>query len=211
MDTTIYLLRHAATSANLAQPYRLQGRGLDMPLDPIGIRQAELTRDYLALHPIERVLSSPLLRARQTAEIVAQPHHLEIEECPEIIECDVGRWEGKTWEAIRAEDPEAYRLFEQNPEVHAYPEGETFGQVAQRAKRFFDALFCEQTNGTILVVSHHIVARVYLAGLLGLTPAQAKRVRIDNCGLSVIQRSEGLTRLVTLNAAFHLIGLGAAA
>ncbi|MCS6975526.1 MAG: histidine phosphatase family protein [Gemmatales bacterium] len=209
--TTVYLLRHAATSANLARPYRLQGRGLDMPLDPLGVRQAELTRDYLALHPIERVLSSPLRRAFQTAAIIAEPHGVPIEECSELVECDVGRWEGMTWEAIQSSDPEAYRLFEENPEVHPYPEGESFGEVFQRAKRFFDALFREQRSGTILVVSHHIVTRVYLAGLLGLRPSEAKRVKIDNCGLSVIERTDGSVRLVTLNAAFHLIGLGRAA
>lgn len=208
---TLYLLRHAATPANLAEPYRLQGRGLDLALAPLGIRQAELTRDYLALHPIQRIISSPLRRACQTAEIVAAPHGLPIEIAEEIIECDVGRWEGMTWEAIRRSDPEACRLFEANPEVHPYPGGESFGQVAERARRFFDRLFAEADGDTVLVVSHHIVARVYLAGLLGLPPSEAKRVKVDNCGLCVVEQIEGKPRVVTLNAAFHLIGLGTAA
>src|SRR5262249_17422880 len=65
MRTVIYLLRHGATEANLAQPPRLQGRRQDLPLAEIGIRQAELTRDFLAVRPIDHCYSSPLLRAMQ--------------------------------------------------------------------------------------------------------------------------------------------------
>ena len=60
-------------------------------------------------------------------------------------------------------------------------------------------------NGqSILVVGHHVVNRTYLASLLGLPPAQARRVTLDNCGISVVVRRGGQTSVATLNAAFHL-------
>ena len=66
MRTILYLLRHGATEANLAKPARLQGRRLDPPLAKLGVRQAEATRDFLAIRPIDQCYSSPLRRAMQT-------------------------------------------------------------------------------------------------------------------------------------------------
>ena len=65
MRTVLYLLRHGATEANLARPARLQGRRHNPPLARVGVRQAELTRDFLAVRPIDHCFSSPLLRAAQ--------------------------------------------------------------------------------------------------------------------------------------------------
>ena len=76
MKTTLYLMRHGAPEVNLARPPVLQGRGLNLPLASLGVRQAEATRDFLAIWPIDRCYCSPLLRAEQTATIVAAPHGL---------------------------------------------------------------------------------------------------------------------------------------
>jgi len=60
-----------------------------------------------------------------------------------------------------------------------------------------------------LIVAHHVVNRTYLAGLLGLTCDQARQVKLDNCGISVVVRDQDGTTVDTLNAAFHLQGLAA--
>src|ERR1700732_4521643 len=101
MKTTMYLLRHGATEANLARPARLQGRRHDPALARLGIRQAEATRDFLAIRPIDYCYCSPLLRAVQTAAIVAAPHGLSPKPLEALTECDVGRWEGLDWQAVR--------------------------------------------------------------------------------------------------------------
>ena len=75
MKTVLYLLRHGATEANLMTPPKLQGRGQNLPLARLGIRQAEATRDFLAIRPIDRCYSSPMLRALQTAT-TGRPHGL---------------------------------------------------------------------------------------------------------------------------------------
>ena len=61
----------------------------------------------------------------------------------------------------------------------------------------------------MLVVAHHIVNRTYLAALLGLPPSQARLVKLDNCGISVVVREGEETTVNTLNAAFHLQGVAA--
>jgi broad specificity phosphatase PhoE len=211
MTTTLILLRHAATAANLERPARLQGRRLDLPLAPLGIRQAELTRNLLAMRPFNRIIASPLRRAMQTAEIIAFPRRRAIETVAELIECDVGHWEGMSWEDIHRQDREAYLRFHQNPAAHGYPGGESFSDVAQRVVPFFSKLVEDSAGQTLLVVSHHLVNRVYLANLLGLPPEKARLVKLDNCGISVVVHHGTHTQVVTLNAAFHLQGLGAAA
>jgi broad specificity phosphatase PhoE len=209
MKTTLYLLRHGATEANLARPARLQGRHHNPPLAQLGVRQAEVTRDLLAVRPLEHCYCSPLLRAVQTATIVAAPHGLSPQVVEELTECDVGRWEGLDWQTIRARDAEGYQRFMANPAVFGYPGGESFADVFGRAHTALERLLELHPGQAILVVAHHIVNRTYLAGLLGLSPDHARQVSLDNCGISVVVREGQETTVSTLNAAFHLQGVAA--
>jgi broad specificity phosphatase PhoE len=209
MKTVLYLIRHGATEANLARPPILQGRRYDPPLAPLGIRQAEATRDFLAIRPVEYCYSSPLRRAVQTAAIVAAPHGVSPIPLDALTECDVGRWERLDWETIRSRDGDAYRCFVENPAVHGYPDGESFADVHQRVHVALEQLLTKHAGEAILVVGHHVVNRGYLAGLLGLRPEQARQLRLDNCGISVVLREGDKTTVNTLNAAFHLQGVAA--
>lgn len=211
LATTLFLLRHGATAANLERPYRLQGRRCDNPLDPIGVRQAELTRDLLATQPVAFVYSSPLQRALQTAKIIAQPKKQAVQVLEALTECDVGRWEGLSWDSIRQQYPREYHRFTEDPGRHGYLDGENFDEVAARSMPVISDLLSRHAGEAIVVVSHHVVNRIYLAGLLGLTPSQAKRVSLDNCGVSVVTQDGDKAQLTTLNATLHLTRLGAAA
>jgi broad specificity phosphatase PhoE len=208
MRTVLYLLRHGATEANLADPPRLQGRGQNPRLAPLGVRQAELTRDLLAIRPIDFCYTSPLLRAVETAEIIVRPHGLKPIVHEGLIECDVGRWEGLDWGAIRKADPEYYQKYMSNPARYGYPGGESFGDVHQRSAPALDEILRKHSGCRILGVAHHVVNRTYLASLLGLGVAQARQVQLNNCGISVVEKGEQ-TLVTTLNAWFHLQGAAA--
>ncbi len=188
MSTRLYLLRHGATEANLIQPYRLQGRRTDASLAPEGIRQAERARDCLAACSIQHLYASPLRRAMQTADIIAQPHGESVQAIEELIECDVGRWEGLSWEVIQTRDGENYQKFLADPATHGYPDGETFADVFARVTPVFEQLLCRHQGEDLLVVGHHVVNRVYLAALLGLPLARAREIKLDNCGISIVVR-----------------------
>ena len=207
--TTLYLIRHGATEANLATPPRIQGQRHDPPLARLGVRQAEATRDFLAIRPIDRCYTSPLLRAVQTASIVAASHGLSPVPLEALTECDVGRWEGQDWQTIRYLDAEGYQRFHANPARWGYPGGESFGDVYARVLPAIEELLARHAGESVLVVAHHIVNRTYLAGLLGLGPDQARQVVLDNCGISVVVREGTRTTVSTLNAAFHLQGVAA--
>jgi broad specificity phosphatase PhoE len=175
----------------------------------LGVRQAEATRDFLAIRPLDHCYCSPLLRAVQTAAIVAAPHGLSPQSLDALTECDVGRWEGLDWQAIHDRDAQAYQLFMSDPAKNGYPGGESFADVYARASSALDDLLTSHVGQSLLVVAHHIVNRTYLAGLLGLAPMQARQVTLDNCGISVVVRDGDHTTVSTLNAAFHLQGLAA--
>src|SRR5271165_87394 len=112
MKTVLYLMDHGAAEGNPSRPH---GQKHNPPLARLGVRQAEATRDFLAIRPIDLCFCSPLLRAVQTASIVAAPHGLSPQTLEALTECDVGRWEGLDWQAIRYLDAEAYHRFHANP------------------------------------------------------------------------------------------------
>ena len=209
MRTVLYLLRHGATEANLGRPARLQGRRHNPPLARLGVRQAEATRDFLAIRPIDCCYSSPLLRAVQTAAIVAAPHGIAPQPIDALTECDVGRWEGLDWQAIRYLDAESYQRFMENPADFGYPGGESFANVYQRVAITLNELLNVHAGQSMLVVAHHIVNCTYLAGLLGLSYEQARQMTLDTCGISVVVREGNDTHVSTINASFHLQGLAA--
>ena len=138
------------------------------------------------------------------------PHGLDAQTVEALTECDVGRWEGLDWGSIRAREPESYHRFMKDPAAFGYPGGESLGDVYDRARPELERLLETHAGGSILVVAHNVVNRTFLAVLLGLTPGQARRVSLDNCGISVVLREDGRTTVTTLNAAFHLQGLAAA-
>ena len=203
----LYLIRHAATRANLERPYVLQGRRTDLQLSDIGRGQAEAARRVLENRSIHQVFSSPMRRARETAEIIAQPHNTPVQLIDDLVECDVGRWEGLSWETIRTRDPQEYQAFEADPASVPYAGGESFQQVHDRAVPAIERLCREYSEGNTLIVTHNIVARVYVAHVAGIAVRKARSIRQDNAGITVISLADAQARLVTLNSIFHLDGL----
>ena len=200
----VYLLRHGSTAANRELPYRLQGRGLDLPLDGVGIDQSRRVADALANLPIDAVFTSPLRRARDTAGYVGAGRALEPTLVPEIVEANVGRWEGLTWAGAKEQDPSLYEAFHNRPGTEPYPGGESYLDAQRRMIPALAALAANNAGRRIVVVSHNVTNRAYLAGLLGIPIDRARSIRQANCGISIIRYEGGGTSVETLNSTFHL-------
>ncbi|MCA9101380.1 MAG: histidine phosphatase family protein [Planctomycetales bacterium] len=200
----VLLIRHGATANNDARPPRLQGSGLDVGLSDKGRHQAELTGEALADHPLAAVYSSPLLRARQTAAEVAAPHGLDVTTVDELVECNVGSWEGRFWAEIEESEPEAYRAFIDDPENNPYAGGESLGEVCERVMPAIESLVACHTGEIVAVVAHNVVNRVLLARLIGLPIAKARTIDQQNCGINVLRFRDGKLSMRSANAAFHL-------
>ncbi|WZO96458.1 histidine phosphatase family protein [Isosphaeraceae bacterium EP7] len=208
MTTVVYLIRHGATAVNREIPNRLQGKGIDLPLDPIGREQAARAAEALASHPLRAVYASPMLRALETASIVAVPHGLAPIPVEDIIEADVGRWEGLTWAEASAQDPEQHDQFHANPGTVPYPGGESFQDVQRRSVPALAALAASHAGERIAVIAHNVVNRAVLASLLGLPIDLARALRQSNCGINVLHyHRAGRVELFAMNACLHLEGL----
>lgn len=200
----MYLIRHGATANNDARPVRLQGRRTDPGLSDLGRDQAQRTGEFLSRHTIDAVYSSPLRRARETADLIARAHKLAVQIVDDLIEVDVGVWEGHPWDEIERTDPEAYRLFMADASVHAYLGGENLTEVRERSLPALERLMSENAGRTIVVVAHNVVNRTCLAHWLGIPTKQYRSIPQDNCGINLLRRRGGKVKLVTINAVEHL-------
>jgi broad specificity phosphatase PhoE len=201
------LARHGATSANLSRPYILQGQGVDLPLDPLGVEQAEALANCLAKEQIQAVYSSPLQRARDTAERAGRHHRLTPVIVPEITEANAGLWEGKSWDEICRDWPEQRQKHDEDPAANGYPQGETFVDVRDRVVPVLESLAARHRGETILVVAHNVVNRAALAHWLGLPIRYSRKLPQHNAAFNVLVFEEPKTRVHTINVNKHLVGL----
>ena len=161
---TFYLLRHGETSWN-ADNNRYCGR-TDIDLTEKGIRQAETVREQLKGVEFDGIFSSPLKRARITAEIASGK---AVQTDQRLIEADFGSWEYKTREEFVAEAPELWENWNADPTTaRAGGTGETGQEIVQRMDDFFNEMMGKYNHGKFLVVAHNGVNRLYMAHKLGM-------------------------------------------
>jgi broad specificity phosphatase PhoE len=202
--TVVYLLRHGATAANRETPYRLLGRSLDLHLDEEGIAQARSASEVLRPHRLAAVYASPMLRAVETARWVGRPHDLEPIVVEALIEADLGRWEGLTWDQARAQDPDHHAAFFARPGTVPYPGGESFLDAQRRMVPAIAERTSKHPGERIAVVSHNVTNRAYLAALMSIPIDHAREIRQANGGISVIKYEGSKVVVETVNASFHL-------
>ncbi len=203
-ETIVFLARHGATANNLAVPIRLQGSTINGPLAPVGVEQATALGDALRAISVDAVYSSTMLRARQTAELVAAPHRLTPQPIEGLHEIGVGQWEGLSWVEIQARDPTAFQAFFDNPAEVPYLGGECYFEVLARARPAFDALVAKHVGQTIVIVTHNVVNRVLVADFLGLPLDRAKFLHQSNCGFNEIRCRPGIIDVRSVNNDRHV-------
>lgn len=190
----ILLVRHGQTLWNIEEIFR--GRA-DIELDGTGIRQAELLANYLKDREIGTVYSSPLRRARRTAEIVAAPHRVEVRPLPGLIDLDFGKWQGLSVKEVAHKYPELYATWLQHPEQVIMPGGEGLEDVRARAIEVVNRTIGD--TGTAVLVSHRVVIKVLICALLGLDNSRFWNIRIDTCGMTTFAYSDSRFVLVEHN------------
>lgn len=198
------LIRHGATANNDAVPPRLQGARSDPPLSDAGMRQADRLADFLARLPIREVFSSPLLRARQTAECIARVHCKTTSVVEQLHEIDCGRWEGLTWDDVERQWPEHYRDFVADPVHVPYLGGENLLDVERRVAPALRRLADDHRGKMIVVVAHNMVNRCYLAHHLRTPLADYRKIVQENGGINLIRCSGDAVRIVMINSLWHL-------
>jgi broad specificity phosphatase PhoE len=202
----VWLVRHGVTDAN--QRLIIQGQ-TDTALTEAGVEQARALADWLTRHDrtaFSTLLTSPLSRARRTAEILAEALGHELSEEPQLMERNFGAWEGRSVEEVYAEqDAAAGDAFDFKP-----PGGESTHEMATRVCAAFDA-WCsrDDVGARLLVVTHGGPIGALVCRALGLeyNAQSIRRFARDNTGVTVLRRrstAPGGFLVKTLNAAFHL-------
>ena len=203
-ETTVFLARHGATANNLAVPIRLQGNTLNGPLAPVGVEQATALGEALRTTSVDAVYSSTMLRARQTADLVAAPHRLMSQPIEGLHEISVGQWEGLSWAEIQTRYPNEFQAFFDNPAKVPYLGGECYLDVLARARPAFEALIQQHAGQTIVLVTHNVVNRVLVADFLGLPLDRAKFLHQSNCGFNEIRCRPGIIDVRSVNNDCHV-------
>ncbi len=201
--TIIYLLRHGATAANLESPPRLQGQTLDDGLAPLGVDQVRKAAEALSRVALRAVYTSPLNRAKETAEAIARPHGLGPIIVSEFLEVNVGDWQGLTWEEVRRDFPEHYEQVHTDPVAVPYAGGESFGDVADRALPALTRIAGRHAGESIAVVGHNAVNRAILGRVLDVQP---RLLRQANGGINLLEFHPPASFLaVMINSCLHLM------
>ena len=121
------------------------GGQIDVSLSPRGCAEADALRRRLAGIHIDRIISSPLLRALETAQAVATGRPVQVDD--RLRELDYGRWESLTYDEIDARDPGLRALWDQDPAATHSPGGESGDDVAARALGFLTDLLAAELSG----------------------------------------------------------------
>lgn len=154
----IALVRHGQTDWNRVN--RIQG-WRDIPLNSEGEKQAVQTAEQLSKLKIDAVYSSPLRRALQTAEKIAEKHGLNVMTVEEFKELRQGIWEGLLAAEARERFPSAYENWLRNPLNCPPPEGESVEDVRRRVIGAYSAILDKHSGDqTICIVSHKVVIAI---------------------------------------------------
>lgn len=195
MSLTLFLARHGQTDSN--EIGRYQGWGT-RPLTDHGRDQAREQARYLAKTDVSALYTSPLVRARQTADIIASAGSLEPEEVPAFSELDMGELEGVPFEEGRRRYADFWESWENNVATTRLPNGETVDELQARAWSAVEDIRARHTDETVVVVSHYFTILSVICRSLDISLNSLQRFRIDNGSFSGIYFDDERPPMLTL-------------
>lgn len=200
--TTVILVRHGETA------YNVQGRSqgiLDIPLNENGLNQAKLLAKSLKNYPIDVFISSPLKRAYVTTETVAKMHGKTIAYTDERFqEINYGDWAGLTPDEQKEKFPEITKLWNKQPWLVTFPNGENLRDVQYRARNALEDAVAKYPGKTIFIGAHSHVNMAIICSVLGLDPQHIQQIRQSNTCVNILRYEDGDWQLVAMNSTAHL-------
>ncbi len=199
---TTVLLRHGETPLSVER--RFAGRG-DIPLTEAGVAQARAAARRLAARgPVERIVSSPLQRARRTAAEVAAATGVPAEVDDGWMETDFGEWEGLSFAEALERWPDEVAAWLKDTSVPP-PGGESFDETGRRVLAALDRVRAGRVTGTVVVVSHVTPIKTVLRHALLAPPEALRRMFLSVASLSEVDwYADGPAVVRTLNDTAHL-------
>ncbi len=181
----LHIVRHGQTDWNAIR--KVQGQQ-NSELNDTGRQQAASVRQLLRDIEFKAVFASPLLRTRETAEILCQERSNPIQFVDNLKEMGLGVWETHMWEDIPNTWPDEHAQFKQQPELFSLSGAETVKQVSERGKAAVEHIRSQVPSGDVLVVSHGVLIKSIILNFA----SQPLSViwddpHLDNCCRSILQ------------------------
>lgn len=172
----IYIMRHAATTAD--NNGRILGR-VDEPILVSELEAVKSKAQVLEMKKLDLVITSPLLRAKQTAQAIAELLNLEIREHEDLIERDFGILNGLDWDEFCSKHPNEIKSNTKNfqPELK---NAETIEEVEERVKGAIEDLGQHYHHKKLLVVTHSGVIRIVLREFAHYSKQESRELQIRN-------------------------------
>ncbi len=206
----LLLIRHGESQGNAEG--RMQGRA-NFPLSDLGVAQAGALADRLAFLNIEALYTSPLLRAKMTADVVAGAAGLDVVEDDRLQEYDVGEVSGMTWLEVKERYPEIARQYRDESGFPRFPGSESRDDFMARVQASIGEIAARhRDDDTVAVVTHGGPILVYVMESLGTPYSRPPRFRVDNASIHTIEFADRagfpVCTVVGLNDTSHLLSLG---
>lgn len=216
MTTSAIIIRHGQSSYNTER--RIQGRSDISTLTQKGRDDALKTGKALGHLHFAAIYSSPLQRAKTTAEIITQcsATPAQIQTVDNLREIDLPLWEGMRSQEVKDNLPQDYRLWKEQPDEFMMllpqqdgKEQKYFPVLAlyEQAKQFWQEILSRHEGETILIVGHNGINRALISLALGIVPSRYHSIQQSNCGISILNFSGNLgqsVQLESMNQTGHL-------
>ncbi len=180
---------------------RFRGRR-DIPLDEEGIRQAKRIGERIK-GLVEKVYTSPVERARRTAEIIGEVLGVEVEDFEPFIDVDYGEWEGLLPKEVEERYPELFGKWVRGELSLVFPGGEGLWEVSERAFRGLEEL-SERHSGNIAIVSHNVVIRLVISRVLGLGDGGIWKIDQEPGAINILKKRGDGFCVVLMNEICHI-------
>ncbi|CAD7699586.1 unnamed protein product [Ostreobium quekettii] len=201
-EKTIVVMRHGMSTWNSAG--RIQGASDEPELTLFGETQALRCRNAISRIPFDSCFSSPLKRARQSADIMWKGQEGPLIPLPELREAHLGYLQGMRNEDAAVKHSEEYRAWRETPASFCIDGRYPVMEVFEQAKKAWKVILSAE-GSTHLVVTHKSVLRAMLCTALGLTPQSFRAVDVNNGGVSVFRvNRRGEPMLTALNLTTHM-------
>jgi len=198
----LYLIRHGESEWNALK--KIQGQQ-DIPLTEKGIKQAKLIGNRLIKEDIEKIYSSDLKRAYDTAKIIGDILDIDVIPVKELREINFGIWEGLTSDILEVKYIKEHKLWLKEPENLKIEGAESIVEVQKRAMESVNKIINDNNNiDNVLIVSHGATLKTIILGLLGINISHFKNMSLKNVSLSVIEFRQHNRVLTLFNDTNHL-------
>ena len=204
--TRLLIIRHGQSTANLDNIF---AGHYNVPLSPLGIKQAQAAAAYIASdYRVDAVYSSDLDRAFQTARIIADRIGLDVIPCPDLREIFAGDWEGKTFDYLVGNGGDAYQKWRFDIGNAVCTGGESCAELQARVLRAVKKIADENEGKTVAIASHGVAIRSLMCAVTADSLDAMKDISwVSNASVTTIIAEGDSLRLEGASYDAHLSGM----